>query len=385
MKASNILSLVATVLASKVAAECFSEKLGFPCCVETKEVVNVDENGQWGIENNNWCGIETVSVEQVSNEVEDVQFSDEEEQVEFTNEQDVQAQDESSEEETGSIEASPVSSDYMSKLQILNSCPMEARTKQDGVKYPTSEKITYHSNTTGTDRQMNIILPVDYDGTKKYPVVYYLHGIFGNEDSMLDETAIALPVNLYNEGKAKEAIFVLPNTYAPPPGKEVVPDFNQDYFDGYDNFINELIDDIMPYVEQNYSVLTGKENTGLCGFSMGGRNSLYIGYKRPDLFGYVGAFSPAPGVTPGDDFSGHHPGLFQESEFRTDVPPFVTLVSCGTNDSVVGTFPKSYHEILTTNGQEHIWFEVPGADHDDKAIAAGLYNYLSTAFGVLDK
>ena len=140
----------------------------------------------------------------------------------------------------------------------------------------------------------------------------------------------------------------------------------------------------MPYVEQNYSVLTGKENTGLCGFSMGGRNSLYIGYKRPDLFGYVGAFSPAPGVTPGDDFSGHHPGLFQESEFRTDVPPFVTLVSCGTNDSVVGTFPKSYHEILTTNGQEHIWFEVPGADHDDKAIAAGLYNYLSTAFGVLD-
>lgn len=55
----------------------------------------------------------------------------------------------------------------------------------------------------------------------------------------------------------------------------------------------------MPYIESHYSVKTGKDNTAIMGFSMGGRESLYISMKRPDLFGYVGAVCPAPGVSPG--------------------------------------------------------------------------------------
>lgn len=76
----------------------------------------------------------------------------------------------------------------------------------------------------------------------------------------------------------------------------------------YDNFINDLANDLMPFIEENYSVLTGRENQAIAGFSMGGREALYIGFTRPDLFGYVLAIAPAPGLTPGTDWAMTHPG-----------------------------------------------------------------------------
>jgi len=159
----------------------------------------------------------------------------------------------------------------MSKLKVINSCPSDALSKQEGVEYPTPKKISYHSKVTNSDRNFNILLPAGYSEANKYPVLYFLHGIMGNEDSMLDPGmgSITIPANLVKEGKAKEMIIVLPNEYAPEGGIEVPADYNQAYFDGYDNFINELTGSIMPYIEEHYSVATGRENTAICGFSMG--------------------------------------------------------------------------------------------------------------------
>ncbi|KAG4085439.1 alpha/beta-hydrolase [Neocallimastix lanati (nom. inval.)] len=59
MKNITLLPLIATVFAGKALADCFSTKLGYPCCTSTSDVVYTDDDGDWGIENNNWCGIET--------------------------------------------------------------------------------------------------------------------------------------------------------------------------------------------------------------------------------------------------------------------------------------------------------------------------------------
>ncbi len=274
--------------------------------------------------------------------------------------------------------------DIMENMEVTEFCPDEITETRDGVKYGTLSHETYHSETTGRDRGFNILLPADYDETKKYPVLYLLHGIFGDENSMTDPNFKIPEIlgNLAADGLAKEMIIVYPNMYASSdPAQQ--PAFTPESVLPYDNFINDLVDDLMPYIEENYSVLTGRDNTAICGFSMGGRETLFIGLSRPDLFKYVGAISPAPGLTPGQDWAMTHPGQLEEKELTfdgKDYKPALLMVCCGTNDSVVGKFPLSYHEIFDTNKTEHVWYEITGADHDATAIKSGIYNFLKNIF-----
>eukprot|EP00833_Pecoramyces_ruminatium_P003084 jgi/Orpsp1_1/1177116/evm.model.c7180000060250.1 len=417
MKINTILSLVLVTLATKVSAECFASKFGSPCCTKTKEVVFNDKNGKWGIENGVKCGIEEIknpvsNVEWVkrSTDLNDDKTNTKTTKTKITKVKTTKIKTVKTKIVTKSKKITSTKkvkktkkvtkvttktknssknnwTNYMDKVKnLITAFPADAINKIENVKYPTVEKVTYYSKTTESDRPLNVILPPDYDKTKKYPVLYYLHGIMTDQDVMLGEEigTIAIPGNLISQHKAKEMIIVLPYQYAPAPGTEVEPGFNQEYFDGYDNFINDLINDIMPYMEKHYPIATGRENTGICGFSMGGRNSLYIGYTRSDLFGWVGSFSPCPGVTPGEDMLVKHKGLLKEDELRANNPPILTMLSSGTKDVVVGDFPESYHNILTKNNQKHIWYQIPDADHDATAVTVGYYNFISSIFGSLN-
>lgn len=273
----------------------------------------------------------------------------------------------------------------MDNMTVDEFCPSESSETRSDVEYPSYEHVTYHSETTGSDRGFNILLPAGYKKSKKYPVVYVLHGIFGDENTMTNEPAYKfkeISTNLAADGKAKEAILVFPAMYATG-DPNMQPGFTPEQVLPYDNFINDLVNDLMPYVEDHYSVLTGRDNTAICGFSMGGRETLFIGLERPDLFGYVGAFAPAPGLTPGQDWAMQHPGQLTEDELTfegKDYSPYLLLVCCGTDDHTVGTFPKSYHEIFDRNGVKHIWYEVTGADHDATMINSGFNNFMSNIF-----
>ena len=272
----------------------------------------------------------------------------------------------------------------MDNIEIVEKCPDEAAARRDDVTYETPAHHSYSSETTGRNRGVNVLLPAGYDASKKYPVLYLLHGIFGDENSMTDPSnkVPEIVANLFADGVSKEMIVVYPNMYASSdPAQQ--PGFDNASIAPYDNFINDLVNDLMPYIEENYSVLTGRENTAIAGFSMGGRETLFIGLQRPDLFGYVGAISPAPGLTPGKDWAMEHPGQLSEDELTfdgKDYSPYLLMVCCGTNDGVVGTFPKSYHEIFDKNGTKHVWYEIQGADHDATAIKSGLYNFISNIF-----
>ena len=159
--------------------------------------------------------------------------------------------------------------------------------------------------------------------------------------------------------------------------------FNTETTQNYDNFLYDITDSLMPYIEKNFSVKTGRENTAITGFSMGGREALYIGIMRPDVFGYIGAACPAPGITPAQDMFMTHPGNMQESEFKikdSAYNPYVLMIAGGTNDSVVGTFPEEYHKTLTANNQEHIWISIPGGGHDASCVTPLMYNFIKSAF-----
>lgn len=295
-----------------------------------------------------------------------------------------QAADNESKQEGSLITMVDISNAYMSAITVTEDCPADLTVKKDNVSYGTIEHKTYDSKTTGLTRGVNIVLPPNYDKSKKYPVLYLLHGIFGNEYSMSDSNNKLLEIsgNLAAEGKAKEMIIILPDMFAKTDA-DAQPALNQESMLIYDSFINDLTNDLMPFIEENYSVLTDRENQAIGGFSLGGREALYIGFTRPDLFGYILAISPAPGLTPGKDWAMDHPGQMREDELKiknSDDTPYLIMLCCGTNDSVVGTFPKSYHEIMGKNGVNHIWYEVTGADHDNRAIRSGLYNFFTSIY-----
>jgi len=357
MKFNSILSILALSVATKVYADCFATELGYPCCNQTTDVVSVDSDGQWGIENGVKCGIEAVE------NVESRYFEKRAKTTDWSH--------------------------YMDKINIEEFCPEEIKEAKEGVTYGIIDRPTYHSTTTQSTRTAVVIKPPNYNPNKKYPLLFLLHGIMMTGEFMLhpDFAVQNMIGNLINEKKAKEMIIVCPDQYAPFPGTEIEPVFNQEYFSGYDNFINDLTNDLLPFLYENYSIAKGRENTAICGYSYGGRNSVYIGFSRPDLFGYIGAFSPAPGLLPGDDaLTGHHNGLYQEDTFRTDIQPIINLISCGTEDSVVTDFPKHYHEVLKNNKQDHIYYEISGTDHTDSpTVTSPLYNFLKSVFGQLNK
>ena len=246
------------------------------------------------------------------------------------------------------------------------------------------EKKTYNCKFTGGQKSCNVVLPPNYDPNKKYPVMYILHGIGGDENSMVNGMGVQeLLSGLIASGKAEEMIVVLPSQFTSKNGAQGGFGINQETCAAYDNFLYDISDSLIPFIEANYPVKTGRENRAITGFSMGGREAIYIGLMRPDLFAYVGGACPAPSITPGKDMFMEHPGCMTESEmkFRDVGPePNVFMITGGTNDSVVGTFPKQYSDILTRNGVEHVYQSIPGGGHGDNSVKPHLYTFYRYAF-----
>ena len=110
------------------------------------------------------------------------------------------------------------------------------------------------------------------------------------------------------------------------------------------------------------------------------RESLFIGLTRSDLFGYVGAACPAPGLTPGTDLS-MHPGQLQENQLKPAYQmPNLIMITGGGKDGTVGSQPSVYHNILSANGIEHLWHSVSDGGHDSSSVQPHFYNYLRGIF-----
>ncbi len=252
------------------------------------------------------------------------------------------------------------------------------------VAYGEVVRCTYYSTTRERETNVNVLLPPGYNTEERYPVLYALHGFWGNEDALLGMSKVQNMLgNMIARGEAQKMIVVFPYIYTSK-SQAFCTHMDQANAVNYDNFIHDLMKDLMPYIEANFSVKTGRENTAITGFSMGGRESLYIGVRLPELFGYIGAACPAPGLTPGhDSIMGEHPGQLQEAELTfasVDVTPKLLLLTAGTADTVVCEHPERYHTILTENGVEHIWQLIDDAGHDASSVIPHMYAFMRRVF-----
>ncbi len=277
------------------------------------------------------------------------------------------------------------SSSYMDKIKDTVTINVPSSATAAASNQGTMKSITYYSEYAQRNKKAKVLLPPGYSESEKYPVMYVNHGIFGDENSMISGFNIEnMAANLAASGEAEKMIIVFTSMYTSKTSDQPAGmSFNTETTQNYDNFLYDITDSLMPYIEKNFSVKTGRENTAITGFSMGGREALYIGIMRPDIFGYIGAACPAPGITPAQDMFMTHPGNMQESEFKIKDPaynPYVLMIAGGTNDSVVGTFPEAYHKTLTANNQEHIWISIPGGGHDASCVTPLMYNFIKSAF-----
>ena len=264
---------------------------------------------------------------------------------------------------------------YTEKMQslLVEKEPDSSHQQRSGVAYGEIKSATYWSSVCNREKKYNVLLPPDYDPNKKYPVLYVMHGYYENPDRMIIKGNVesGMPTkqivgNCIADGSAKEMICVFPDVFSSPT-LAACTGMDETNNQAYDNFINDLTKCLMPEIEDKYSILTGKENTAITGFSMGGRESLLIGMKRPDLFGYVGAICPAPGVT----------GSFS---WESGNEPYLLLITAGSNDTVVYSNPETYHNNFTKNGVPHLWEYVNGGYHGDNSINAHIYNFVRMIF-----
>ncbi|MDZ4782232.1 MAG: alpha/beta hydrolase-fold protein [Planctomycetia bacterium] len=164
-----------------------------------------------------------------------------------------------------------------------------------GVPHGAVARVNYDSTALGRTRRMHIYTPPGYEnGSDKYPVFYLLHGAGDCDDSWTSVgRANFILDSLIASGKAKPMIVVMPAGHTgpfsfgapPPPSTDGRPSL------GANDFESDFANDIRPYIEKNYRVLTDRKDRAIAGLSMGGAQTLNVALKNIDDYAYVGVFS----------------------------------------------------------------------------------------------
>ncbi len=230
----------------------------------------------------------------------------------------------------------------------------------------------YRSGTLDTQRSLHVYTPPGYEGTsEQYPVLYLLHGA-GDDDagwSTIGRAGFILD-NLLADKKAVPMIVVMPNGSLPrpanlprfTPGAPPSPEARAAMEAAQNRFTDELLKEVVPFVEKHYRVLSGRENRAIAGLSMGGGQTLRVLTNHPDEFAYVAIWSAGLFGGNAEDFEKRNEVFFKDSE-RANKMVKLLSISVGDKDfalngskALAGLLEKHgiRHE-LHTSGGGHTW------------------------------
>ncbi len=241
--------------------------------------------------------------------------------------------------------------------------------KEKDVPHGKLEMISYDSKSVGTTRKMQVYTPPGYSTEKRYPVLYLLHGIGGDETEwqrfahpnfLLD--------NLLAEGKVVPMIVVMPNGRAQKNdraegnGRRSAPAFAA--------FEQDLLKDVIPAVEARYSVQPDREHRALAGLSMGGGQALNFGLAHLDTFAWVGGFSSAPNTKP--------PAQLLPDPSAAKDKLKLLWIACGKRDGLLRV-SQGVHAYLKEKDIPHVW-HVDGNAHDATEWRNNLYLFSQRIF-----
>ena len=222
-----------------------------------------------------------------------------------------------------------------------------------------------------------IALPPGYEaGTDRYPVLYYLHGLFEHARSWSEHSGQQTWESLMSQGKIGKFIVVMP---------EGGNSFYVNSYDGHERYEDFFIQELIPAIDRKYRTIANRETRGISGVSMGGYGALHLGMKHPDVFGSASAHSAAliakfPNPLPTEGRWGFYARVLQEpfgaplNEAYFDANNPLTLAEhperfanlklyfdCGDQDRYgFDAGAKELDQILTSKGFPHQFFLRPG-------------------------
>jgi endo-1,4-beta-D-glucanase Y/enterochelin esterase-like enzyme len=240
-----------------------------------------------------------------------------------------------------------------------------------GIPHGRIDTIQYPSTTVGTTRRALIYTPPGYSRHKRYPVLYLLHGIGGDEKEWLNggRPQVILD-NLYADHQLQPMIVVLPNGRAMKDDRATGNIMAPDKVQAFANFEKDLLHDLIPYIDRHYPVYTDRDHRAIAGLSMGGGQSLNFGLGNLDTFAWIGAFSAAPNTK--------RPEELVPDPTKAKSLLRLLFITCGDHDGLLG-FSRRTHEYLAEHDVPHIYYVQPGV-HDFKVWREGLYQFSQLLF-----
>lgn len=264
------------------------------------------------------------------------------------------------------------------------------------VLYPTTQR------GEGTEGSCMVYLPDEYatETDRRYPVIYYLHGGSGNQREgrwLIRKVDAAIKA-----GKMHPVIIVCPQ--ALPIGWYI----NANVCDPKVTsgpIEDVMIKDLIPYIDGHYRTIPSREGRGIEGFSMGGRGTLLLAFKHPDLFG--AASSVAGAMVDWDEeplqralectfgdvenpyskiyFDAWHPQVFACQNARHIIQNEMQIrMFVGDKDRLYEEnghhITQRFHELLNALQIPHTFRIVPGANHNPSEIFADGVNDYDTSF-----
>jgi enterochelin esterase-like enzyme len=136
-------------------------------------------------------------------------------------------------------------------------------------------------------------------------------------------------------------------------------------------FEKDLLDDLIPHIEKNYSVIKDRESRALAGLSMGGGQSLNFGLGNLDTFAWVGGFSSAPNTKRPAELITDHDAAIKKLR--------LLYVSCGDKDRLLRV-SEGVHEMLDEKKVKHRYNVIPGGGHDFNVWKSDLYHFAQLLF-----
>lgn len=256
-------------------------------------------------------------------------------------------------------------------VRVYPDAPDGFKTVREGIPHGRVELLEYDSTVTGTKRKAHIYLPPGYTPDRKYPVLYLLHGIGGDENEWLHVAAPnTILDNLIADGKAVPMIVVLPNGRALPDDRAIGNPFTPEKVVGFAKFEGDLFGCLMPAVEATYSTLTDRDHRALAGLSMGGGQTLNFGLSHLDKFAWLGAFSSAPNTKP--------PAELVPDPAAVRAKLKLLYLSSGTRDGLIN-ISQGVHRYLKEHHVPHIW-NVDDSGHDPHTWASNFYHFSQLLF-----